>query len=77
MGLYSKVEGVMVSKYFKFELNSFDSIEDIKVCKNFNLGLQRRRQRRRRRPGDSISSHFLRKVELKSNSESWDFCLSC
>ena len=61
MGLHSKVEVVMVNKYSKFELNIFDSNEVIQVCKNFNLVLQRRR----RRSSDSISSHFLRKVELK------------
>ena len=27
----------MVSNYFKFELNTCDSIGDIKVSKNFNL----------------------------------------
>ena len=65
MSLASTVEVVMVNNYSKFGLNPIDSIEVIEVWKNFNLGLQRQR----RRQGDSISSHFLRKVELKSNFE--------
>ena len=33
MGLASKVDVVMVNKYFKFEWNSFDSIEVIQLWK--------------------------------------------
>ena len=61
MRLDGKMEVVMVNRYTKFQLNVFNSNEVIQVCKNFNLVLQRQR----RRTSDRISSHFLRKVELK------------
>ena len=61
MGIYSMVDMVTINMYANFNSNIFYTFEDIWHKENHQSW-----QRRYQRASDSISSHFLQKVELKS-----------